>query len=62
MILKKITEYQFKGNECFFSTVNTKKQAVLTFRSDNESSQGDGDKSRGLKMATLGSIGNETAE
>lgn len=46
----------------FFSTVNTKKQAVLTFRSDNESSQGDGDKSKGLKMATLGSIANETAE
>lgn len=46
----------------FFSTVNTKKQAVLTFRSDNESSQGDGDKSRGLKMANLGSIANETAE
>lgn len=46
----------------FFSTVNTQKQAVLTFRSDNKSSQGDGDKKRGLKMTTLGSIANETAE
>lgn len=62
MILKKITDYQFKGNECFFSTVHPQKQAVLTFRSDNKSSQGDGDKNRELKITTLGSIANKTAE